>query len=222
MNEDMSITERLEQLDTAIVCDVNDEKGWPAPALDPAIKLQTDTTGPIVGFAYTIEGQWTHAKGPDRTKLKVVDEVPEGSVAVWSGTNARGICLFGDLLAGKMAANGCRGAIVDGGFRDRQAISESGFSVYARYSSPVQAVGRWRVTRSEEPVILPGALGNLVTVHPGDWILADADGIVVIAKDKVEETLDRAEEIRADEAEARKLGQQGMSTEEMLDRFGHV
>jgi|FLYL01.1.fsa_nt_gi regulator of RNase E activity RraA len=216
------ITRRLLALDTAIVCDVFDEKGWTPLALDNALRCRTEPTKKLAGYAYTIEGQFTVAKGADRLKLQVVDQIPSGSVAVWAGTNARGICLFGDLLATRMHANGCHGAIVDGGFRDSRAISELGFPVYSKYVTPVQAVGRWRVTRHQEPVYLPGAFGELIEVHPGDYLLADHDGVVVIPQEKAVEVLERAEAIVASEAEARKLGSEGLSSEEMLERFGHV
>ncbi|MEX2540723.1 MAG: RraA family protein [Trueperaceae bacterium] len=217
-----SVSERLARLDTAILCDVFDEFGWSPPALDSSIQLTTTTDGPVVGFAYTIEGQLTHGEGPDRSKLKAVDETPDGCIAVWSGVNAHGICLFGDLLAAKMQANGCRGAVVDGGFRDRRAIGEMGFPVYARYTSPVQSVGRWRVTRVGEAVVLPSSLGGLLTIHPGDWIVADQDGVVALPRDRAAEVLDRAEAIMSDEAEARRLAAEGLSTQQMLERFGHV
>lgn len=217
-----AIAKRLEALDTAIICDVFDERGWPVLALDNAIQSRTEGRRKFAGYAYTVEGQYTAATGADRRKLEVVDATPAGSVAVWSSNGARGICLFGDLLAATMHRNGCKGAVVDGGFRDRDAIGADGFGVFARYTSPVQAVGRWRVTRSGEPVCLTGAFGELVTVNPGDYLLADGDGVVVVPQGVVEEILERAEQIVADEREARKLGASGMSTQEMLDTFGHV
>src|SRR5690606_13069732 len=110
--------------ETAIICDVFDENEWPMTALDAGIQRITLRREKLAGWAYTIEGQFTVAKGPDRLKLQVVDELPPDSISVWAGTNARGICLFGDLIAGTMARRGCRGAVVDGGIRDVEAISE--------------------------------------------------------------------------------------------------
>lgn len=195
-----SIPDRLAELDSATICDVYDENAWPEPALDADIRMQTGPGRPLVGFAYTIEGQLTEGRGPDAKKLEVVADTPEGCVAVWSGTNARGICLFGDGLAAEMVGHGCRGMVADGGFRDRAALDRLGIPVFARYSSPVQSLNRWRVTRSQEPVVLPGATGAKLTVRPGDWILADGDGVVAIGADVVDEVLDRAEAIKREEA----------------------
>ena len=133
-----------------------------------------------------------------------------------------GICLFGDLIAATMAKRGCHGAVVDGGFRDLEAISGTGFPVFARYVSPVQSVGRWRVTRHAEPIVVRGALGGLVTVSPDDLVLGDEDGVVVVQAERVREVLERAEAIVRQEAEARKLSEEGMTAQEMLERFGHV
>jgi len=196
---DRSVADRLAELDAATICDVYDEYAWPEPALDPDIRMQTGPGGPLVGFAYTIEGQLTEGRGPDTRKLEVVADTPEGCVAVWSGTNAEGICLFGDGLAAEMVEHGCRGMVADGGFRDRAALDRLDIPVFARYSSPVQSLGRWRVTRSEEPVVLPSATGGKLTVRPGDWILADGDGIVAIEADVIDQVLDRAEAIKREE-----------------------
>lgn len=216
------IRKRFLKLSTAIVCDVFDEFEWPVTALDNEIRRRTFERSRVAGWAYPIEGQLVVAKGPDRLKLEVVDGVPEGSVTVWGGTNARGICLFGDLIAATMAKRGCHGAVVDGGFRDVEVISRTGFPVFARYVSPVQSVGRWRVTRYGEPIYVRGALGDLVTVSPDDFILGDEDGVVAIAADRVERVLERAEEIVRQEEEARKLSGEGMTAKEMLEKFGHV
>jgi hypothetical protein len=69
--------DRFMKLDTAIICDVFDEKGWNVLALDNGIQRKTTDRSKIVGWAYTIEGQFTVAKGADRLKLKVVDDIPE-------------------------------------------------------------------------------------------------------------------------------------------------
>ncbi|MEX2502013.1 MAG: RraA family protein [Trueperaceae bacterium] len=196
-----AIDARLRRLHAATICDVYDEEGWPAPALDPDIRFQTGRAGEkLVGFAYTIEGQLTESSGADERKERVIAAAPDGSVAVWAGTNARGICLFGDGLAGTMQRNGCRGMVADGGFRDRDGLQAMGMPVYARYSSPVQSLNRWRVTRDGEPVVLPAAEGGTITVRPGDWILADGDGVVVIGQDRIGPVLDRAEAIEQEEA----------------------
>lgn len=222
MTDRAAIRQRYLALDTSTICDVFDTRGLAEPALDSSIQRITTPRAKAAGWACTIEGAFTVGTGPDRLKLKIADSLPEDSVAVWGGTNARGICLFGDLISLTMFRRGCRGAIVDGGVRDVDAISALDFPVFARYRSPVQSIGRWRVVRHDLPISLPGALGRLVTVSPGDFVLADSDGVVVIPGDRVVEILEAAEEVVHKETEARKLGAKGLSAQEMLDRYGHV
>ncbi len=216
------IRERYSRLATAVVCDVFDELDVDVPALEVGINRRTAQKQRLAGWAYPIEGQLMALKGADRLKLDVVDALPEGSVSVWGGTNASGICLFGDLIAATMQKRGCHGAVVDGGFRDVDDISATGFPVFARYVSPVQSVGRWRVTSHGEPIVLPGALGRPVPVSKDDFVLGDEDGVVVIPAQLVMQVLERAEAIVAMEEEARKLSADGMTAAEMLEKFGHV
>lgn len=216
------VSSRFSGIATAVVCDVFDELEVDVPALDVGIKRRTVDVKRVAGWAYPIEGQLMAVKGPDRLKLDVVDALPAGSVSVWGGTNASGICLFGDLIAATMQKRGCAGAVVDGGFRDVQDISGTGFTVFARYVSPVQSIGRWRVTSHGETIQVPGALGRPVPVSPGDFVLGDEDGVVVIPAGLVITVLQRAEEIVRMEQEARKLSAEGMTAAEMLEKFGHV
>lgn len=224
MNQEQraNIRDRYAVLNTAVVCDVFDELEQDVPALGVGIRRQTAEQQRIAGWAYPIEGQLNAARGPDRLKLDIVDALEPGTVPVWAGTNASGICLFGDLIAATMQKRGCHGAVVDGGFRDVEEISATGFPVFARYVSPVQSIGRWRVTSHGEPVQFDGALGRPVTVTRDDFVLGDEDGVVVIPAAQVVPILERAEAIVRQEREARELSAKGMTAAEMLEKYGHV
>jgi len=213
---------RFEAIPTAIVCDVYDEHGWSPPALHADVRPRTALGVPLAGFAATVVGRQERFEGPDRAKLAFADGLADGSVAVWAGTDAGQYCLFGDLIAATMQRRGCRGAVVDGGLRDVSAIDATGFPVYSTCVSPVQGLGRWRVTEQDVPVAIRAAYGAPIMVRPGDFVLGDADGVVVIAQELIEQVLTRAEAIVAAEAEARERSGQGMTAQEMLERYGHV
>jgi regulator of RNase E activity RraA len=121
-----------------------------------------------------------------------------------------------------MAQHGATGALVDGGIRDVRALREHGFPTFARYCTSVQSIGRWRVTDWQVPVAMPGATSKRVIVSPGDFILADEDGAVVVPRKHVKEVLARAETMAASEARIRDALKAGMSLSEALDQFGHV
>ena len=106
------------------------------------------------------------------------------AITVWSG-DGQGICYFGELIAIGMKERGCVGALVDGGIRDVRWLGELGFPVFARYRAPVQSIGRWKVTGWQTSVVLRGATTKWVTVDPGDFILADEDGAIVVPAESV-------------------------------------
>ena len=121
-----------------------------------------------------------------------------------------------------MKERGCVGALVDGGIRDVDWIGKLDFPVYARYRTPIQSIGRWKVTGSGIPLPMPGATVPDVVVNPGDFVLADNDGAIVIPAGLVEEVVRRAEELGVRETQIRAELGNGLSLSEALAKFGHV
>jgi regulator of RNase E activity RraA len=142
-------------------------------------------------------------------------------VSVWSG-DGEGICYFGELIALGMKERGSAGALVDGGIRDIRWIGEHGFPVYARYRTPVQSIGRWRVTGWQKPVYLRGATTAIVMVHPGDVVLCDEDGGIVIPADHILTVLEESERLTAQEIRIRDELANGLTLQQALDKYGHV
>jgi regulator of RNase E activity RraA len=121
-----------------------------------------------------------------------------------------------------MKRRGCSGALVDGGIRDIGWIARQRFPVYARYRTPVQSIGRWKVTAWQVPVDMPGATSKRVTVHPGDFVLADGDGVIVIPARVAQRVLVEAERLTKKEVRIRRELDRGESLEDVLARHGHV
>ena len=86
----------------------------------------------------------------------------------------------------------------------------------------MQSIGRWRVTAWQVPVDMPGANSKRVRVSPGDFVLADADGVIVIPARVAEKVLERAERLTAKEVRIRRDLGKGASLEDVLKRYGHV
>lgn len=217
----MSDHERLLAAGTAVICDVFDELGHRPPALATDLAPIGHNPG-FVGPAYTIEGRSEDYTGGDRRKLAAIDELPAGAVPVWAGTDIRGVCCFGDLLATSMRARGVAGVVVDGGVRDAAFLAELDLPILARFRTPAQAIGRWRVTRVQEPVQVPGAIDDHVTVAPDDVIVADADGVVAIPAGLLDEVSPRAIEWAAGEGPARDDIAAGMPLLDAIERYGHL
>ncbi|HEY6628629.1 MAG TPA: RraA family protein [Acidimicrobiia bacterium] len=217
------IRRRFLSVDTSNVADVLDELGLPDQGLAPSFSPFPSGAGKLAGWAYTIRGEMApYPLGAgDPAKMEACAQLTPGSVSVWSG-GGEGVCFFGELISIGMKERGCVGALVDGGIRDIDWIDALGFPVYARYRTPVQSIGRWRVTDSGETVPMPGATVPEVQVTPGDFILADSDGAIVIPSGVVEEVLERAEALGAREVQIRAELANGLSLSEALARFGHV
>ena len=148
--------------------------------------------------------------------------MPRGVVAVSARGDARGVCCFGHLSASAMRARGCIAAVVDGGVRDVAFLASCGMPIVARYRTPAQGVGRWRVTGVQVPVRVRGALAEWLTVSPGDMLVSDADGVVVIPQELLGEVTARVRKWSAAETNARAEIQQGLPLLAALRKYGHL
>jgi 4-hydroxy-4-methyl-2-oxoglutarate aldolase len=228
MNQDtvpaaQTIRERFLAVDTSNVADVLDQLGLHHQGLAADFAPRPADAGRLAGRAFTVRGQTApyDYDGGDPDKMRALAELPPDSVSVWSG-GGEGICYFGELISIGMKERGCVGALVDGGVRDVAWIGKLGFPVYARYRTPIQSIGRWKVNAWDVPVSLPGATVAAVEVRPGDFILADDDGALSIPAAVVEQVLELAEAMGASEREIRAELAGGMSLADALAKFGHV
>jgi 4-hydroxy-4-methyl-2-oxoglutarate aldolase len=221
MNND-DIRTRYAGIDTSVVADVLDEMGRPDQGLSAEFSPYPASAGKLAGWAYTVRGQMVPYEGTgDAAKMEAAQGISAGEVSVWSG-DGEGICYFGELIALGMRESGSVGALVDGGIRDVRWIGEMGFPVYARYRTPVQSIGRWRVTGCQENVYMRGATTERVRVRPGDFILGDEDGVIVIPSDIIAAVLERSEQLTAVEQRIRAEVAGGLSLQDALQKYGHV
>lgn len=217
------VRERYLQVETPTVCDVLDELGYRDQGLAGSFREYPRDAGRLAGWAYTIRGSsGSFNETGDPAKMRAVEGISPGEVSVWGGGDVEGICYFGELITLGMKVRGCAGALVDGGVRDIRWIGEQRFPVYARYRTPVQSIGRWKVDAAQVPLELPGATSETVTVRPGDFILADIDGAVVIPAEVAVPVLERSEALTSQERLIRSELEHGVTLEEVLVRFGHV
>ena len=217
------IRRRYLEVDSSNVADVLDELRLPDQGLAPAFAPYPADAGRMAGWAFTIRGEMTPypLEGGDEAKMRACAQLTPGTVSVWSG-RGEGVCFFGELISIGMQERGSVGALVDGGVRDVDHIGRLGFPVYARYRTPVQSIGRWKVVESGVPVPMPGATVPDVEVAPGDFILADADGAIVVPAAVAEQVLERAEALGVREVQIRTELAGGLSLSEALAKFGHV
>jgi 4-hydroxy-4-methyl-2-oxoglutarate aldolase len=217
-----AIRARYLKVDTATVADVLDTMQRPDQGLASSFRPFPATAGKMGGWAYTIQGAMQRYAGSgDPDKMKAVDGVSAGEVTVWAG-EGEGVCFFGELIALGMKRRGSAGALIDGGIRDIEWIGKQKFPVYARYRTPVQSIGRWKVTAWQVPVELPGATVKRVPVRPGDFVLADVDGAIVIPAEIAGTVLEQAEKLTGTEKKIRRDLDSGATLAQVLKKYGHV
>lgn len=107
--------------------------------------------------------------------LQVLDEAPAGSVLVYKMEHGLEIAAIGNLMATTAKVRGLEGTVIDGAVRDVTEIRRLGHPVFARRISPATSVGRMVSVAMQTPVEIAE-----VMVHPGDYIVGDADGVVVV------------------------------------------
>lgn len=205
------------------IYDVLDELGHPDQVL--ATDLQPLTPGSrIVGPAFTIQGVSDPVGDPELSerRIRLFSEMRYPCVDVRDcGFDVR-VAHYGEMNATLGVKHGAVGAIVDGGVRDCRHLQEMNFPVFARYRSPVEAKKRWSYYRWQVPITLRGAMSATVTVHPGDFIFADEDGVLVIPKAVTLAVLEAAERLAGVENDARAEFKDNPDTEAVYRKYGRL
>lgn len=186
--------------------------------MDSCIKPRIDEQR-ICGPAATVLEAATDEFVPPQHALDLIDEAPKGSVIVISIAGGESeVAVWGGLMTAGAAANGHAGAVLDGGVRDLVEIRRDyGFPVYARSVSPGTTLGRYKTLASQVPVRVGGIL-----VHPGDLIVGDIDGVVVVPHARAAEVLALAQDIDARELEQARLIIAEKSLRKGLAKYGRI
>ena len=205
----------LEKLYTPVIGDVLDTLGRRHQFLPPQIRGLTPQMK-LVGRAVPV--LLVDVFGPQRAPFgrltEALDSLTEGEV--YLARNGRTQCAaWGEILTATAKARGAVGAVIDGYHRDTPRVLEQDWPVFSRGSFAQDAGVRSSVIDYRVPVEIEGVL-----VNPGDLIVGDVDGVVVIPGELEAEVLERALAKAAAENVVRQAIEGGMSSTEAFATYG--
>jgi regulator of RNase E activity RraA len=173
----------------------------------------------FAGTAVTVLLKREENRDPDALTgmLKAIDSGGAGSVYVMTVQDGADIAGMGGLMGTAMAARGYAGAVVDGGVRDIPQLKRIQFPVYALGPVPSTSVGHYRFAGADISIVCDG-----VEVNPGDIIVADQDGVVVVPKAHAADILIKAQALDNSEHSMYPFIEKYHSIVEAVQKFGRI
>jgi 4-hydroxy-4-methyl-2-oxoglutarate aldolase len=224
--EDRSLIRRLRQQSTDTLSDVLDVMGLANQVLKAAIRPLVPGMA-LAGPAFCVRGRAVDAAHPAPAGAAYeVDRhlTPGCIVVVATGGHTNSACIGGNVVV-SYKARGCAGLVVDGAVRDGAEMRALRLPIFTTHVSPRRPAGRWSVVEHGVPISLPGQSDAEVVIHPGDLILGDDDGVIVIPQAIAAEVVHAAETLARLDAKVAADIRRGRDREEALrkvDRFGHI
>ena len=176
---------RLPENSTGNVADAVEEatgaRGWMSSDMKPVYEAR------IVGRAATALMRpvlRTDARKYPNHLLEILDQAEAGSILVYVMQEGLEIAAMGNLMGTTAKVRGLAGAVIDGAVRDTTELKRLGFPVWSRRISPATSVGRMISVDKQIPVLCAG-----VMVRPGDYLVGDADGVVVVPAEAAEKVV---------------------------------
>ncbi len=171
-----------------------------------------------VGFAATMQflpdSEYDLAD-PYGDAINFLDSLMPGEVVVVS-TGGKSLSAFwGELFSAAAKGRGATGVVADGPLRDTEKVVELDFPAFGFGNLPLDYKGRMKLIASRVPVVC-----GAVEVHPGDGIIADADGVVVVPRQHIEKVTELANARATTEKRVLKDLLDGKSVREVWNAYG--
>ena len=217
-----------QKLYTPVVGDILDQMGYTHQFLPMAIRpltalvppnmvapMEPDNRNVLVGWACTVleNDVFSAPKKPFGYLTEALDQLRPNEIYV--ATGAHNSALWGELLTATSKVRGAVGAVIDGPTRDTSQVLAQNF--------PVFCTGCWAQDSSLRTYVCdfrcPIEIGQ-VTIHDGDLMFGDVDGVLVVPRGIVEEVIEKALDKAAGEKLVRKAIENGMSATEAFAHFG--
>lgn len=214
----MDLLDEFRGATSAIVSDALDKLGLrqQAQALDPAIRPLWDEAV-VIGWAkpVLVIADTSEPERPYDGEMSALDGLEPGDVPMFAVEPALRVASWGELFSCGAIGRGARGAIVDGLVRDARQIRQLGFPTFARGCTPLDTYARAVVSAHGTAATVGG-----VYVTPGDLVVADTDGIVVVPRAAVRDAAELVKSKRKLEEGARQDLLDGMRIRDVWAKYG--
>lgn len=171
-----------------------------------------------VGLAATIEftpAEDFDQRDPYGAAIDFLDTLVEGEIAVVATGPSSRSAFWGELFSAAAMGRGATGVVCDGPLRDIEAVKALGFTSFGVASRPIDYKGRMRVSSTRESVVCAG-----VEVNPGDAVVADSDGVVIVPKLHIEAVFAAANARAQSERTVLKELLAGKSVRQVWNQYG--
>jgi regulator of RNase E activity RraA len=213
-----SLRNSFKETYTAAIADIMDfefglHEQWLGPAIRPLVPEMR-----VAGPAFPIRWVNDRSPGGDGLRQKVahlIDSLYPLVVPVLDTSKNGCAGYWGELMCEVCRARDIDGAVIDGGVRDPFFIWKSGFNMFAAFACPNEADTRSRLDSFQEPIAI-----NNVQIRPGDFIVGDFGGVVVVPQEIAADVCRRAKELTVKESSFRRLIREGISGSEAVRTFG--
>ena len=166
----------------------------------------------MAGRAFTV--MYEAVQTSAGTVGEFIDDVAPGSVIVIDNQGKDDVGTWGNILTEAAYRRGMAGTVIDGNNRDVALCRKLGYPIYSRNTWMRTGKGRIQLKALQVPVVI----GN-VTVHPGDIVVGDPDGVVVLPRGREDDILAAAEQITGNEERLRDAVRSGMRMDEARRTF---
>ncbi|KAF2014988.1 RraA-like protein [Aaosphaeria arxii CBS 175.79] len=172
----------------------------------------------IVGQAFTVKFVPKADESAPKLKGNYVDQIPKGAVVFISQPPPHVNAVYGGLMSLRAQALGAAGVVIDGRLRDLQEHRDLGFPMFAKGVGTTAGGEVCRPSEVNVPVELASTVQD-VTIQPGDYIIADIDGVVCLPSALAEKCLAAIPAIAAADAKCAEAIRGGMSVEEAFKTY---
>lgn len=184
---------------------------WLGPDIRP-LTPEMRVAGPAMTMRWVNDPVIVEDEEYEALTTRIVSEMQPLMVPVIDTSKCMNAGFWGELMCTICGEKGITGAVIDGGVRDPYYIYKSGFNMFAAFPCPLEAnFNRSRLESVQKPIYING-----VVIHPGDFIMGDFGGVVVIPQGIVTELYYKVKDLMEKESETRKLIRQGASVKELM------